>query len=308
MRGVLQEVRDRLGPTPRPFGPGKKSWHRAPIPPGFPRDDELLEVYQKQEMLMREGKVCWGALVQANNQLYHPGLGDHPGTAVFCDHPEIENDPDILADIARSLFRLRKADVVDGEERSYALILKDAQRRAMSVKIPKTQARGLPILSSGIMIFRDHLPSRFLADTLFPMLTHYTTSVVLMVPHPYWADALVRRWLDKAQPIVERFPDAEYVSLTPRAEDEIFALAEEMGLEDPWYVRINVRFEGRRDPPRFSLELDRDYDPHRDTKFRHDELDIIVDRRDAEWIWGLLIDSQARGQRAAFTFVGGRTD
>src|SRR4051794_20778710 len=124
MHGVLQQVRELLGRPPRPFGPGKRDWHRAPPPPGFPKQDALYEVFEKQELLMREGKVVWGAVVQANNQLYQPGRGDHPATAIYCEHPDIEADPRILAETARQLIQLKKNAPTDGEERSFGVMLR----------------------------------------------------------------------------------------------------------------------------------------------------------------------------------------
>ncbi|MFO0964130.1 MAG: hypothetical protein U0793_00900 [Gemmataceae bacterium] len=305
MASLLAEVRARLGPTPRPFGPGKRSYNRVSMPPGFPKEDPLFEVFLKQELLMREGKVAWGAIVQANSLLYQPGGDDSPAVAIYCEHADVDERPELLTETAQALFQLRKQPGKEWDERQYGLMLKNERDRFMGIKVPAALARGYPMMSASIMVFREHLPTRFLCGTLVPVLTHYTTAAVLIVPHPYWPDALVSQWLDASQSVLERFPDAEYIALTPRAVDAIFNMAEREQLAEPWYVRILVRPGYRGEPASYSLELDRRYEPDYDRLLRHDELDILVDRRDMDWLDHLLVDCQkGQGGGIRFTFAG----
>lgn len=303
MLALLEEVRARLGKPPRPFRAGKRDYHRVPIPEGFPRHDELFQIFEKQELLMREGKVVWGAVVQANGILYQPGRGDRPATVIHADHPEVDVAPATLLEIARSLFELKRADPVDGEERNYAFMLRDEQLRGMGIKAPTRRTRGLPVHSTGTIVFREHLPTRFLVETFFPILTYYTTPAVIVVPHFYWPDALIDHWLDLGQEVKQRFPHAEVISFTPHAADQVIEMAERAGVPEPWYVRINVHYPSRRrDDPTLSLDLERRVDPRLDAFFKHDDLDVVVDQRDLQWVRGAVVDCQRGRGGMAFTF------
>src|SRR5688572_30612845 len=129
MPSLLDEVRNYLGPPPRKqFAPGKTTYDHVLPAPWFARSDELYEIYLKQDMLIREGAVVWGAIVQSNRFLLQPGRNDHPATVIWCENQEIETKPELLLELAGRLFDLKGAKPVDHEERRYAAMLSDESR------------------------------------------------------------------------------------------------------------------------------------------------------------------------------------
>jgi hypothetical protein len=51
-----------------------------------------------------------------------------------------------------------------------------------------------PIRSTTFMVFRQHLPDGVLTGSLLPILTHPSTSAVLVVPSSFWPEELAHRW------------------------------------------------------------------------------------------------------------------
>ncbi|MET8751915.1 hypothetical protein ABZW32_17710 [Streptomyces sp. NPDC004667] len=65
------------------------------------REDPLAEILKVQDMLLAEGRLVWGALVQANNDLFGRGWVDLPAAVIYSpDTAVFDDSPDLLLDIA----------------------------------------------------------------------------------------------------------------------------------------------------------------------------------------------------------------
>jgi hypothetical protein len=160
----------------------------------MPNDDELIEVYRRQKLLLKQGTVFWGALVQANNRLFKDGPDDHPALTTYSESGAFENSPDKLVDIARRLFRLKSTTPTDPEERRLADMITDEMERGMGWLVPRSCTGGVEVRSTTFMVFRGHIPGRRLASGWFPLLTHPETPAVMIVPCRYWPQELVAKW------------------------------------------------------------------------------------------------------------------
>lgn len=195
MSSLLDEVRDAMGPVPRWRGFFAHLSLRVARPSWMPRSDELNEVFRRQGKLMREGEIVWGALVQANMNLFKPGPHDHPAMAIYSSDPLFEHDPGRLRAIAHRLGELKGTTPSDPAERRLAEMITDEMERGMGWTVPKACTGGREVTSTTFMVFRRHLPDRVLRSGWFPLLTHRETPAVMIVPSNYWPGELVEIWM-----------------------------------------------------------------------------------------------------------------
>lgn len=306
MPTLLDEVREYMGTTlpRRGFMPGKKGYDPVLPAPWFPRHDELYEFYMKQDLLMREGEIAWGAFVQTNKFLLMPGRNDHPANVIWSTKPEIEANPEILGQIAHNLFELKTANPRDGDERRYATLLTDESSRGMGMTIPRNYAGAYhPVKSTTLMVIRRHLPTNFIVGNLVPLLTHFTTNACMLVPWKYWPRALVHQWRQIYEQTRPPQPaDDRAVTLTPAALNVVQEMASrERG---PWYLRLSVRKRNDQGlAEAFAVHIDDRVSRRHDYLFDQDGIRIVIDRQDIDDLEGATVDFEIRqGSRASFSF------
>jgi hypothetical protein len=196
MNSILDELRGALGPPPRSFGFFEYLWLKARAPFYLRRNDDLMEIYKRQGLLLRKGRVVWGALVQANSLLFNRGLLDHPAMTIHSTDPSFDGAPDELLAIARGLFDLKNTTPNDPSQRRLAKMITNEMERGMGWTVPKSCTGGREVSSTTFMVFRKHIPGRALRCSWFPLLTHPKTPAVMIVPKRYWPSDLVRIWMD----------------------------------------------------------------------------------------------------------------
>lgn len=176
----------------------RQAWDRYHLQKSTPSwlqsTDPLVEVYRRQGMLMREGRVVWGALVQANSMLFQPGINDHPAMVIHSADPIFAEEPDQLAAIARRLFQLKNTTPSEPSERQLAEMITDEMQRGMGWSVPKSCTAGRDVTSTTLIVFRSHLSDRILRCSVFPMLTHPETKAVMIVPSKYWPPTFFATW------------------------------------------------------------------------------------------------------------------
>jgi Fe-S cluster assembly iron-binding protein IscA len=275
--------------------------------PWFERTDELYEVYLKQEVLIREGAVVWGAIVQSNKLLLQPGRHDYPATVIWSERPEFETRPDLLAQVAGRLFDLKGAKPADHEEKRYAAMLTDEKTRGMGLKIPKTYAGEYhPITSTTAMVFRRHLPTNVLMGSLVPLLTSYTTAAALIVPGRFWPTALLRQWEQAyAQSgLAEAGRRGKTLTLQPNAQAVVRDMARDYRHRD-WYLRLAVKKRGPKgEPEAFSVYIDDRASSRYDLLFEQDGIQIAIDEEDMDDLRGAVVDFETKkGGKAGFSVI-----
>jgi hypothetical protein len=194
MRRLLEDVRMAIGAPPRIMEADRVA-ALTPSPPSWFRDtDPLAEIYYRLDHLLLEGKVVWGALVQANNLLFKVGPNDHPAMTIYAPDRSFDDRPEALKAIASRLFRLKNTTPEDRDERRLAAAITNEMERGMGWLVPRSMTGGREVLSTGFMVFRSHIPGRRLQGGWFPLLIHDDTPAVMIVPSQFWPRELVSRW------------------------------------------------------------------------------------------------------------------
>jgi hypothetical protein len=192
---VLAEIRRRIGPSPRRIPPEMRRYLIArPMIWAVVFKDELLEYYRNQRLLLTEGSVGWGAIVQANGILFGPGPSDAPATMIFSTDPAIEADPSLLSNIASNLYALKGGQWPDPEQQRYGDMLADERERAMGIAIPRSLSGDFNIRSTTVIIRRRHLPGRMLIGMRVPILTHPNSNAIMIVPSIMWPESFAESW------------------------------------------------------------------------------------------------------------------
>lgn len=182
---MLAYIRASLGKTPRKLHPR----HKLHAPKWSLKGDRLSDIYSQQDKLLREGEVVWGALVQANRQLFADGPENHPGNVIYSLDPASFSMPGVLMAAAHQLFSVKGDKDVSAEMQVFSQTLADELERLMKVKVPGELTHGLETFFTSVMFDRLHLPDGVLRGGLMPMLAHPKLDATMVVPYWHWPDA-----------------------------------------------------------------------------------------------------------------------
>lgn len=177
--------------TERSLGPVE-----AERPSWMPPTDGLMEVVRQQRRLLAEGRIVWGALVQANNQLFAPGDLDLPAMLVYSLDPYFDARPAELRSIGSKVFALKGTEPADPELNSLARLITEEVDRSMGLRLPPVFSPQ-ELRSAVFVVFRQHIPNGVLSCGLFPILTHTATDAVLILPFEFWPAELTILWRDR---------------------------------------------------------------------------------------------------------------
>ena len=163
-------------------------------PPGWLADADdrtLLRQYDDNEILLREGVVAWGHIVQANRTLFQPGPADSPAVILYSHDGEIAADPFALGEMAAVLYDV-KGDATTPELQRFADMLESEHANAYDVPVPGALTDGRAVLYTTLMIHRGRLPTGLLSAPLFPVVVAPRRSqAATVLPLDFWDPALV---------------------------------------------------------------------------------------------------------------------
>lgn len=163
-------------------------------PPDWMRPgDSLNEVFAKQKLLLTEGRIVWGALVQANSLMFKPGDANCPGLLVYSQDEYFDARPTELRLLGRAFFALKGKEPDDPELRKLAKLVTEEVDRTLQFRLPRVFC-SQHVCSGIFMLFRKHIPNGVLSCGLFPVLTHPATPAVLMLPFEFWPIELIVMW------------------------------------------------------------------------------------------------------------------
>jgi hypothetical protein len=165
----------------------------APQPDWMRPEDSLNEVLARQKLLLSEGRVVWGALIQANSQMFEPGHANCPGLLVYSHDAHFDDHPMELRQVGRAVFSLKGTTPPDPELASLAQLVTEEVDRTLQFRLPRVFSRH-EVCSGIFMLFRQHIPNGVLSCGLFPVLTHPATPAVLMLPFEFWPIELIVMW------------------------------------------------------------------------------------------------------------------
>lgn len=190
---ALSRVRGNLASRRRELTPAGWAAVAGARPAWMRATDALSEAVDKQAMLLAEGKIVWGSVVQANNLLFKPGDSDHPAMLVYSREPELDARPAELRAIAQRIFKLKGATPRDPVERAIADKVTNEMDRTMGWRVP-VELTARHVLSAAVMVWRKHLPDGVLTGATVPLLVHDATKAVMIVPAQFWPEAIVKPW------------------------------------------------------------------------------------------------------------------
>jgi hypothetical protein len=192
MAGVLAAVRTaldqwRAGATPDDY----LQLREGDV--GWLRDDPLGAVLDAQAMLLSKGTVLWGALVQANLDLFEPGTEDLPAALVYSRDAHFDGRPQALRRIAAQLMA-RPGDDSPLPVRMINARLQEGRDRFQNLEVPAILSSH-KVLVSTFAVFRQHLPGRVMAGrSWFPVLVHPYTHAIMIVPRQFWPAGFTAGW------------------------------------------------------------------------------------------------------------------
>ncbi len=191
----LNACRLNLGPGPRTFSFGdKRGYLRIPLPEWIADAEPLREILRQQNALLREGRLVWASLVQADERLFRPGDHDHVSMVIYSpDAAAFDEHPDRLSALAHEVRTRNDTGHEDPELRTLATMLADDVEYAPRMRVPKSLAGDAEVYCTHIIIARRHLPDGTLRNGHFPLLIHPdVTPMTMMLPSRYWPQELVQ--------------------------------------------------------------------------------------------------------------------
>ncbi len=165
----------------------------GPRPAWLKETDGLTQFFDQQALLLTEGHIVWGALVQANELLFKPGPDNCPALLVHSPDGYFDSRPQELRQVGSKFFSLKDTTPTDLELQEVARLVTDEMDRSMGFALPKVFSPKA-IQSAAFMVFRQHLPTGVLSASVFPILTHPSTPAVMMVPFEFWPIELIVLW------------------------------------------------------------------------------------------------------------------
>ena len=161
-------------------------------------DRRFCVLYRDQNLLLKQGIVVWGCLVQANNLLFKPGKYDHPAVIVCSSDPIFHSDLGELAAIARELYELKDKKNEHPEMLDLVIFAESITNEMdcpFNVEIPKYLTLNKLVYFTSIMVCRKHLPDGYLKSGWFPVLiAPDKTPAAMILPSKYWDPSLLQIW------------------------------------------------------------------------------------------------------------------
>lgn len=186
---AIAQCRAALGEAPRRFSWfDKVRYLRIPRSDWVEREDPLAEILKAQDVLLSEGRLVWGAIVQANNALFARGWDDLPAAVIYSpDTAVFDDSPDLLLDIAQELYRLKGTRQQDPELAAFSRMLASEMDREMRLEVPRRLTGSAAVYCTDVIVARRHLPGRVLNERVFPLLiAPERTAMTMMLPSRFW--------------------------------------------------------------------------------------------------------------------------
>jgi len=199
---IIGECRDSFGVPPRSISMFD-IWRKKMPTPSWVKssnDRRFTEIFDNQEALLKRGRVVWGAIVQANTQLFEYSGTDCPAAIIYSLDPLIDASPSILRNAANILFSTKGEFVDDEDIQIFADKLADEMIVDLKIPVPKGLTEDVECLYTCIMVHRKHLPDRKLSQGLFPILVNpKETEATMILPSTYWSSLYVMAWKDELE-------------------------------------------------------------------------------------------------------------
>lgn len=190
----IEEMRGRYRKNPlKPMKLPRPSW--------LDEKDGLRFIYTEQDLLLSQGIICYGSIVQANTILFKsfPPF-NCPATLVYSENSEIEENPYILHDIANEIFSYKDmpSDEVPIELRELVRVITDElDRSAFRGTLSDADGNKINIGFTSLMIFRKHLPKKKICGSMLPLIVApEKCNSIIVLPEEYWSENFKQAWIN----------------------------------------------------------------------------------------------------------------
>jgi hypothetical protein len=188
----LHICNQNLGKIPRPISWFEQATYLSSSAPAWAIKDELQTFFKNQAWLMKQGHLVWGSAVQANVQLFSPGIDSCPADVVYPTKQILDFDPEVLKVIALKIYDLKGTQPDDKSLIKVANHLTNELERVFGLFVPSSFCENIPCGISTIFIARKHLPNGYLSQTIFPlMVSPEQPKIAMILPSRYWPTAMV---------------------------------------------------------------------------------------------------------------------
>lgn len=156
--------------------------------------DPIEKAYAHQKDVWTQGEICWGWLVQANEALFSPEDKPYPADVIYSRSLQIDANPNLLGEVARSLYGLKHTQGTNEDVRRFVDIITNEVERTFDLKIPQLTSGPPDMYFTSFLFDPRHLPENRLLNSLFPVMRCRTYKATLLIPHWYWPDDFKRYW------------------------------------------------------------------------------------------------------------------
>jgi Fe-S cluster assembly iron-binding protein IscA len=314
---VPKEIARRVGRPPRGtdflrlLGAGVKP------PAWLTKEDLMSRIFEQQARIIRDGEVRWAHVVQANSLLFAAGKEDTGAQVIYAPAGDVSLRD--LGKIAHRAFELKGTTPDDPAELKLANMLTDEYERALDWDVPMSLTDGRHVVTTIVIVPREHMPGGFLAVSCFPIFADPRTRMATLVPARYWPAEMRDDWQKCANLVVPQKHQDYYaekrsdehaagkmeftraVELTPAAAARIRDILIEQGIK---YGRLHVRAKVGLDGVvtqdlRFTNNKP---DPKRQFTYECQGIPVVIDREHVGQLRGTLIDFRGEGREAQFVF------
>ena len=165
-----------------------------------PPENSTAFIYKKKAALLREGKVCFAAIVQANEHLFK--LFPHknyPAQIVFSTDPYIAENPHVLQKIARHLFQYKHQplEAVPQNLRLIVSAVKDEYDNSAYTFTLNLKDRAVTFYLTPVMFYRKLTPGRKLYGNLIPLIVAPDCRSIMVLPKKFWTRSFRSVWLQR---------------------------------------------------------------------------------------------------------------
>ena len=166
----------------------------------------INKIYSDQALLFRQGRIVWGALVQANEMIFvkapfYAGKKDLRrvdlgGNIVFSTDVYFDEHPYELLAIAEKLFSYKDTTNAPHDIKKIVDVISNERETVFNVKLPHSVTDGKEVFFTTAMMVRKHLPQNRLTDSIFPILAlPEQLETCILVPKHYWPETFTQKFI-----------------------------------------------------------------------------------------------------------------
>jgi len=161
--------------------------------PAWAANDPLASLFAAVPHLLRNGRVVWGAMIQASQALFTPESPvGAPGEVVY--DPTGRAPAAALHDVAQALFALKGRPFDDPALAAVSQYLADEKTRAFGLDVPAAISP-YPLKIASTWFDRQYLPGKVLAHRSFPVIiSPAQPGLLLFLPAVVWPAVLLQAW------------------------------------------------------------------------------------------------------------------